>query len=191
MSTTLDSPGAGRITDRPFTLPFGRHAGQALATVPLSYLTWAMERAKLSSGLRSALEHELARRGVRVSPRPPRPLRPCPRHPDAGHSLAWQADRLARRRIRATCGACGRFLDFAPLVPCYVAKADQAARFEISRQREFLPFGHHAEVAGLKDEKEQDRLLDEPCGSWRPAERPGDLAGEPRGGRPRGQAGRP
>jgi hypothetical protein len=130
MTTTLNFPGAGKRVARPVTLPFGKHAHEALPSVPAAYLQWLVREAKLSTGLRAGVEHELARRGQPVAPRPPRPLRPCPRHPGAGHNLSWQGDTLGRQRIRVCCAACGRFLEFAPLAPCYVTKADAAARDE-------------------------------------------------------------
>jgi uncharacterized protein (DUF3820 family) len=35
-------------------LPFGRHKGQPLDTVPSDYLDWLLRSCKLSSGLRAA-----------------------------------------------------------------------------------------------------------------------------------------
>jgi hypothetical protein len=47
------------------TLPFGRHRGEPLDTVPSGYLRWLLQECRsLSSGLRSAVAGELQARGV-------------------------------------------------------------------------------------------------------------------------------
>jgi uncharacterized protein (DUF3820 family) len=110
-------------------LPFGKHAGQALDTVPSDYLAWCVRTCKLSSGLRLALANKLTRRGLAVPPLPPPPpIPPCWRcGAAAGHQFSWQEDRRGQRRIRIECKRCHRFVTFAPLTSPYVEVADAAA----------------------------------------------------------------
>src|SRR5262245_58291439 len=61
-------------------MPFGKHAGKALAEIPLSYLVWLAEECDLRAPLRRAVEEELRRRilggdetdGARAAWTPPR-----------------------------------------------------------------------------------------------------------------------
>jgi hypothetical protein len=111
------------------TLPFGKHAGQELRTIPTDYLRWALSACKLSSGLRSALAGELEGRGIEAPQQaPPRKVAPCRDHPTAGVRYAWQTDSAGRRHVRASCGGCDRFLCFAPAVEPYTTQADLAAQ---------------------------------------------------------------
>ena len=59
------------------TMPFGKHRGQPLDEVPLSYLGWLLEGADFLGryrGLREAIEDEIRERvGPRWAP-PPRPV---------------------------------------------------------------------------------------------------------------------
>jgi hypothetical protein len=109
-------------------MPFGKHRGQPLDTVPTSYLQWLLTDAKLSSGLRAADDDELARRGIDAPPAPPpRALRHCRAHPDAEPVCGWLEDTLGRRRIRANCPVCNRPTDYPPVRPPYSTEADANA----------------------------------------------------------------
>jgi uncharacterized protein (DUF3820 family) len=110
----------------PTVLPFGKHKGQPLADVPGDYLAWLTRTCKLSSGLRSAVAQELARRGLRVPPAPsPRPIRPCDRcGPGAGVIVHWQELRSGTKRLRVDCRRCGAFLTYPPMVSPYTTMAD-------------------------------------------------------------------
>jgi hypothetical protein len=109
------------------TLPFGRHKGQPLPSVPMDYLRWLAENAKLSSGLRTAVVAELQSRGVQAKEQTPPPPPRCWRCKDRTEvSYSWHEDSLGRRRIKRVC-ACGSSLGFAPHVPEFIAMADAAA----------------------------------------------------------------
>jgi uncharacterized protein (DUF3820 family) len=110
------------------TMPFGKYQGIPLQEVPASYLDWLLRFWKLSSGLRAAVAGELNRRGLEApAAPPPRPLRPCPEHPSAGHVLSWLEDRRGRKRVRASCKVCGRHCDTPPSRPPYSDEADRNA----------------------------------------------------------------
>ena len=47
------------------TIPFGKHRGQSLDRIPLSYLKWLQNNADLDWWLAGEIKAELARRGVR------------------------------------------------------------------------------------------------------------------------------
>jgi hypothetical protein len=112
----------------PQTLPFGKHRGQPLPTVPSDYLQWALRKVKLSTGLCAGVAGELARRGEEVPPQPPPPPAPtCKRCPGARTLARWMEDRRGQRRLRAECGRCRRWLGFLPLAQPYLAEADGAA----------------------------------------------------------------
>jgi hypothetical protein len=105
-------------------LPFGKHRGP-LPLVPSDYLAWTLRAAKLSAGLRGAIEAELRSRGVEPPPQPPpRPIRPCRRHPRAGHRCFWVTLSDGRRMIRAECRRCRGYLGFAPCREPYLSQAD-------------------------------------------------------------------
>jgi hypothetical protein len=110
----------------PGTLPFGKHKGRPLPDVPTSYLTWLAREAKLSSGLRAAVEGELQRRGVTPPAPPPPPPPPCSRCGLAGMLHRWMEACNGRRMIRRTCRRCGTFCGFAPRVEPFVGEADRA-----------------------------------------------------------------
>ena len=112
-------------------LPFGRHRGQPLGTVPTSYLTWLAATVKLSTGLRNAVAAELTRRGLPV-PTPPtpaeKPLPPCGRcGSTTSPRLTWHETRSGTRQIRRECSRCGTWLGAAPQTPANVAEADRSA----------------------------------------------------------------
>ncbi len=112
----------------PPNLPFGQHKNQPLGVIPADYLQWLLATVRLGGGLRAAVAVELARRGVQTPPGPPpRPLRACPEHPDAGVILFWQEDALGRRSIRAECRCCRRFTDRPPVASPYTNMADATA----------------------------------------------------------------
>jgi hypothetical protein len=91
------------------TLPFGRHKDRPLTAVPAEYLAWLLREIWLSTGLRTAVAGELARRGLPVQPpAPPRPLRTCPHHPGERPVCLWMEDTLGRRRLTAQCPSCLR-----------------------------------------------------------------------------------
>ncbi len=114
--------------DQTTALPFGKHKGEALSTVPTDYLRWLIANCKLSSGLRAAVVESLAARGVEVPPpAPPRSLRFCADHPGVPPLCFWMEDRLGRRRIRAECRRCRRSVDCPPLVPPFTTMADALA----------------------------------------------------------------
>jgi len=109
-------------------LPFGKHKGQALPTVPAEYLTWAIRTVRLSSGLQRAVAAELARRGV-DAPRPPPPPDPgpCWRCGGLQYRCRWTEDRLGRRQVRRECANCGTWRGFAPRRAPFTDEADAAA----------------------------------------------------------------
>jgi hypothetical protein len=95
------------------SLPFGVYRQVPLPEVPSSYLAWALEVPKLSSGLRAALSAELQSRGLTPPPAPPTPAPPrCQRCPGAGYVLSRAVDAIGRPHVRATCQRCGRHLAF-------------------------------------------------------------------------------
>jgi hypothetical protein len=106
-------------------LPFGKHAGVPLPSVPSSYLAWLLREAKLSTGLRSGVADELQRRGI-APPEPP-PLQPVPTCCSREALVHWHQDRLGRKRVRAQCRTCSRSLGFLPTVAPFTAMADAAA----------------------------------------------------------------
>jgi hypothetical protein len=109
------------------TLPFGKHKGRPLSDVPASYLSWLLT-IKLSSGLRAAVEGELRRRGQTVREQQPLPTPRCPDCRSASEPVfRWQQRRDGQRVIRSECGACQRFIAFAPRVEPYTSMADAAA----------------------------------------------------------------
>jgi hypothetical protein len=108
-------------------LPFGRHKGQELPTVPSSYLEWLVREAKLSSGLRQAVAAELARRGIKVPDPPPRPEPRCRDHPAAGYRALWGEDSLGRKFIRCECCQCHQAMGHLPLREPYVSQANATA----------------------------------------------------------------
>lgn len=116
-------------------LPVGRYRGRAVTDpdVPTDYLDWYVSSCSPSRGLRHAIEAELARRRGLSSTTPP-PLRPLPAckrcvevEPGAEVSFGWHQVADGTRRIRASCGGCGGFLAFAPIVEPYISEADAAA----------------------------------------------------------------
>src|SRR5262245_50012585 len=99
-------------------LPFGKHKGQALGTIPLGYLCWVLREVKLSSGLRAAVSGEVERRGQAPPPAPPpAPLRPCDRCGSPDVVCSWGEDSSGRRRLWRDCARCGGRRGFAPHVP--------------------------------------------------------------------------
>jgi hypothetical protein len=110
------------------TLPVGKWKGRPLGEVDTSYLAYVLRDWKLSTGLRIAVADELRRRGLVV---PEQPLPPPPRCPDcksAGEPhYCWQEDSAGRRRIRAECAACQKWLGFVPLVEPFTSLADATA----------------------------------------------------------------
>jgi hypothetical protein len=111
------------------TLHFGKHRGKPLAEVPTSYLEWAIREIRLSSGVRARVAEALAARGAAVPPPPPpRPIPACRRCGPAGHRVEWFVDSLARRRLRATCVACGRTVTFPAVVEPFISEADAAEK---------------------------------------------------------------
>jgi hypothetical protein len=108
------------------TMPFGKHAGRPLTEIPDGYLHWLLT-IKLGSGLRLAVADELRTRGQHVPEQPPpRPPR-CPTCRSASEPrYCWQEDSTGRRRIRAECAACQRWLGFAPEVEPYTRMANSA-----------------------------------------------------------------
>ena len=113
------------------TLPFGRHKGQPLGTVPTSYLTWLAGTVKLSTGLRNAVAAELVRRGIQAPPPPvpaEKPLQPCGRcNSTTPPRLTWHEQRDGRRAIRRTCSRCGNWLGHAAATSANIAEADRNA----------------------------------------------------------------
>ena len=112
------------------TLPFGKHAGQPLDTVPTPYLDWLAREARLSSGLRAAVAAELRARGS--TPPPPARLRAgcpvrCTRCGSTELRHSWHEYRNGQRQIRRACGRCGTWLGSAPQTPEAVAEADARA----------------------------------------------------------------
>jgi uncharacterized protein (DUF3820 family) len=109
------------------TLPVGKWRGRPLVEIDTSYLTWVFREWQLSSGLRIAVADELRRRGLAV---PEQPVPPPPRCPDCAGGgkprYGWQEDSAGRRRIRVECGACQKWLGFAPEVEPYISMADEA-----------------------------------------------------------------
>jgi hypothetical protein len=107
-------------------LPVGKWKGHPLGDIDTSYLAWVLREWKLSSGLRIAVADELRRRGLAV---PEQPLPSPPRCPNCTDSNAprygWQEDSTGRRRIRVECGACQKWLGFAPEVEPYLTLAAQ------------------------------------------------------------------
>src|SRR5262245_53383566 len=110
------------------SLPVGKWRNRPLSDVDTSYLSWVYRDWKLSSGLRIAVADELQRRGLNVSrPPPPSPPR-CPDCLSPGEPrFTWAEDTAGRKRIRAECGACGRFIQFAPEIEPYSSMADESA----------------------------------------------------------------
>jgi hypothetical protein len=53
-------------------MPFGRHRGDPLSTIPADYLDWLWRTVRLGRGFHAAVADELYRRGA---------VRPC-NHPD-------------------------------------------------------------------------------------------------------------
>jgi uncharacterized protein (DUF3820 family) len=110
------------------SLPFGKHRGQPLATVPSDYLQWLMRTCRLSSGLRAAVSAELARRGLESPPVPKSPAPPACRDCGAvGIVARWQEDSRGERRIRGACLRCGRYLCWLPNQEPWVGQADAVA----------------------------------------------------------------
>jgi hypothetical protein len=109
---------------------FGRHRGQDLATVPSSYLQWALATVKLSGSMRTAVAAELQRRGVHApAPPPPAPPPACRACRTADYTCHWREDSLGRRFIRARCARCRRQLPGGalPLVEPFLGMADATA----------------------------------------------------------------
>jgi hypothetical protein len=97
---------------------FGRHKGQAVASIPSGYLGWLLANVPLSARLRQAVAAELTRRGrTPPPPPPPNPPPPCPRCGGVAYCCGWAEDRTGRRRIHASCAACDKWL-------CYTAEAE-------------------------------------------------------------------
>ncbi len=110
------------------TLPFGKHKGKELSTVPTSYLIWMLANVKLSSGFRSAVVTELQGRGAAVPDGPaPKPVRPCQRCGSLDTRHTWQEDRIGRRRIRRTCNRCNGFMEFAAEIEPFITEANANA----------------------------------------------------------------
>jgi uncharacterized protein (DUF3820 family) len=74
--------------------PFSKYRGLSLTQVPDNYLVWVHATRKLSSGLRTAVTRELARRGIPATA-PHRPLRTCPLHAGTKPICFWAEDSLA------------------------------------------------------------------------------------------------
>jgi hypothetical protein len=111
----------------PVTLPFGKHRGKELGSVPSDYLLWGLRELKLSSGLRAAVAGELARRNVEApAPPAPRPVPPCGRCGSAEYRCRWFVDSTNRRHVRATCARCGNGLGFLPSASPFSDEADAA-----------------------------------------------------------------
>ena len=72
-TTALPENGEEEMNAQPqvdHRLPFGRHQGQPLDTVPADYLRWAIRDCRLSSGLRTAVAGELQRPRLHPTPTP-------------------------------------------------------------------------------------------------------------------------
>jgi hypothetical protein len=111
-------------------IPFGRHRGLALRSVPTSYLDWFFRTCKLSTGLRAAIRAELLTRPDGSGYLPPEPVGPplkCGRCGSRDVRLRWQQAANGEMRIRAECRRCRRFVAFAPLTPGNVASANATA----------------------------------------------------------------
>jgi hypothetical protein len=107
------------------SLPFGRHRGQPLTTVPTDYLRWVVREVRLSSGVQAAVLGELEARNIDAPPPgPARPVRRCAEHPDAEPVLVREEDSRGRCRIRAGCPRCRRWTDYPPCVSPYTTRAD-------------------------------------------------------------------
>jgi hypothetical protein len=112
---------------RNMQLPFGKHAGQDVATVPTPYLSWLASGAvKLSAGLRAAVRGELQRRGVALPDEPPPAPRQCLRCGGTEMRLSWHqcGGKGKARQIRSECRGCRRFCGFVGQTPAKVAEAD-------------------------------------------------------------------
>jgi hypothetical protein len=109
-------------------LPVGKWKGRALGEIDSGYLQWVLREWKLSTGLRSAVEGELRRRGIEppAAAPPPKPLPPC-RCGSADLRLLWHEFRDGRRQVRRECAGCGACRGFAPQLPEFVAEADRNA----------------------------------------------------------------
>jgi Putative quorum-sensing-regulated virulence factor len=100
-------------TMQAYMLPFGKHRGKDLNTVPIQYLTWLASSCRRSSGLFRAIENELQSRGHRLE-LPPESADPpvCNRCGSPDLDLTWQVLRDGRRMILGRCSQCNaaRFL---------------------------------------------------------------------------------
>lgn len=108
-------------------IPFGKHKGDPLSTVPSGYLRWLLSTVRLSSGLEAAVREELASRGVKIPGPPPRARHACREHPGAGIKATWISMRDGRKAIRGECAKCGAWLGALPLTNEYKALADQGS----------------------------------------------------------------
>ena len=107
------------------SLPFGKYAGVPFAKVPTDYLRWTGQECRLSTGLRSAVRDELARRGVALPEPPMAPPRGCGRCGHTGEPrAAWLHQRDGRKAICGECAGCGSWLGALPLTPENVRLAD-------------------------------------------------------------------
>jgi hypothetical protein len=113
------------------TIPFGKHQHTPLDEVPGDYLSWLLRNCKLSSGLRSAVAEELARRGVEAPEDKPVQIPNCTRCGNTIRDFVWQQDATGGRRIRVECRdpGCRKFIMWAPLLPEFIAEADRHAEF--------------------------------------------------------------
>jgi hypothetical protein len=111
-------------------LPFGRHKGQPLPDIPDSYLQWFIRTVKTSPSIRDAVVSELERRGLRVPPGPRYVPPQCSSHKHGGLRCRWETDSRQYRRIRATCGKCGRFVTWLPQVEPWTTAADLTEAWE-------------------------------------------------------------
>jgi hypothetical protein len=62
-------------------MPFGRHKGERLDRLPLSYLSWLLSLDNLRHDLRRAVEREMDRRGDRIIAAAAPAARQAPRRP--------------------------------------------------------------------------------------------------------------
>jgi hypothetical protein len=107
-------------------MPFGKHKGTLIRSVPTDYLCWLAAECKLSAALRKDIAAELDRRGYVVPAGPRQPPPRCDRCGGMEYLAFWMEDRAGGRRIRAECPRCRRFMKFLSLTEENIAKADAA-----------------------------------------------------------------
>jgi uncharacterized protein (DUF3820 family) len=113
-------------SDAEIKMPFGVHRHKTLDQVPTDYLRWALRTVKPSTGIRTAVADELAKRGI--SP-PPQPMKPEPNCPRCGWRLlryTWEPMADRRKFIHRRCQRCGTSCGSAPQVEPYLSRANGA-----------------------------------------------------------------